>query len=125
MAFLVLVVLLLSRAFHLALPDHSYAVLLAALQLVAMGALVKAYRRIGGMGYLVWFSFILLEVLLFVPRQMICYLTSGWVVPICFSLGWFYDARYVLYITLFLLGLYMTRQGFADYLKSREGPRAG
>lgn len=88
---------------------YGFAALYTVVQIVTLGALVQAYRHIGGIGYMIWFAFVLLEFLLFLPKDLVCYVTSGWENPLCFSLGWFHSVRYLLYPVLFLVGLYMTR----------------
>ena len=80
-------------------------------QIMALVFVVWAYRRIGGMGYLLWACLITIE-LLFWPRLL---------VQVVFGDTFRYpfrDEKALIYPVLFLLGLYLTRRRYANYLQS-------
>lgn len=80
-------------------------------QIIALICVVWAYRRIGGMGYLLWLVPIVIE-LLFWPRLLVQAVfgeTFGYL---------FWDEKALIYPILFLSGLYLTRRRYASYLQS-------
>jgi len=80
-------------------------------QIMALISVVWAYRRIGGMGFLLWLAPIMTE-LLFWPRLLVQAIfgeTFGY--P-----SW--DEKALIYPILFLSGLYLARRRYANYLQS-------
>jgi hypothetical protein len=91
-------------------PPILYRVSYSVVQIVALLAVIHAYRHIRSIGYLLWLVPIVIE-LMFWPRFVVQLLwgQSFWV-PFWI---WNWDEKAFLFLILFIVGLYLTRRTYS------------
>lgn len=98
---------------HLGFTPYFYGIMYTAVQLSTLTILVWAYRRVGGLGYLLWLVPVLVELLLW-PRVIIqIYLGVRFWYP------FWYETAY-LYFAIFLFGLYLNRRKYSLHLLKKK-----